>query len=215
MSDKSNTVLLERIREIRQEILAIQDPQMLALRTGCLYQVSQSGTSLEFSFFEQKIRLSYPTLVAREFQENTELPILTQTLIFYYLLTANGNPIQNRWISFSELPDGKVYEKAFQGYTGDEIVRQFGNELNLFQKANQLINGDFQTMGNASYRYLALPKIPLAVVYHVGDEEFLSSCKFLFDASVKDYLPTEACAILGSLLVRRILQSTISKTGTG
>jgi hypothetical protein len=45
----------------------------------------------------------------------------------------------------------------------------------------------------------------LAVVYHLGDENFPASCQILFDASACHYLPTDVCAILGSMLTRKLL----------
>ena len=45
------------------------------------------------------------------------------------------------------------------------------------------------------------------VTYWLGDEDFPSSCKILFDESASHYLPIDGCAILGSMLVRRLLHS--------
>jgi len=59
--------------------------------------------------------------------------------------------------------------------------------------------------GSASFIYNALPRIPMMVTYWLGDEDFPSSCKILFDASAPHYLPTDACAILGSMLTRKLL----------
>ena len=61
-------------------------------------------------------------------------------------------------------------------------------------------------VGNASYKFIALPKVPLAVVFWCGDEDFPPSCKILFDSSVSKFLPTDACAILGSMLTQKILK---------
>jgi hypothetical protein len=42
------------------------------------------------------------------------------------------------------------------------------------------------------------------VTYWLGEEEFPSSAKILFDATATHYLPIDVCAILGSMLVSRI-----------
>jgi hypothetical protein len=46
------------------------------------------------------------------------------------------------------------------------------------------------------------------VTYWLGDEDFPSSCKILFDASASHYLPIDGSAILGSMLVRKLLAAT-------
>ncbi|MDL1911699.1 DUF3786 domain-containing protein, partial [Chloroflexi bacterium CFX6] len=50
-----------------------------------------------------------------------------------------------------------------------------------------------------------LPRVPLMTTYWLGDEDFPSSCKILFDESATHYLPIDACAILGSMLTRKII----------
>jgi len=41
-------------------------------------------------------------------QENDKkyLDIFSSVLILHYLLNADGTPLENKWISFRELPDG-------------------------------------------------------------------------------------------------------------
>jgi hypothetical protein len=43
------------------------------------------------------------------------------------------------------------------------------------------------------------------LTYWLGDEDFPSSCKVLFDESASHYLPIDACAILGGMLTRKII----------
>jgi len=47
----------------------------------------------------------------------------------------------------------------------------------------------------------------LLAVYWQGDEDFPSTCQVLFDASASHYLPTDAYAILGSTLTRRLIKT--------
>jgi hypothetical protein len=53
----------------------------------------------------------------------------------------------------------------------------------------------------------ALPRIPMMVNYWQGDEDFPSTCKLLFDETASYYLPTEACAVLGGMLARKLIKS--------
>jgi hypothetical protein len=205
MSEKSNALLQVRIEQLRLQIQSKRDPQQIANYTGIDYFEEQSGNYFELFLFEKKIHLSYPELVATDFKDNNELPISTQVMICYHLLAADGSSIDGRWISFAELPDGKFYQKAFQGYSGDVLASYFGNDIDLFKKTNQYLHGESQLLGDASFLYMALPRVPLALIYFTGDDEFPSTCKLLFDASARHYLPTDACAILGSMLTHRLL----------
>jgi len=63
-------------------------------------------------------------------------------------------------------------------------------------------------MGSASFIFQALPNVHLMVTYWLGDEDFPSSCKILFDETAIHYLPIDACAILGSMLTRKVIVNT-------
>jgi hypothetical protein len=109
-----------------------------------------------------------------------------------------------KWISFTDLPEGRIYSSAFQGYTGDEVAKTFGMNKDGFCAACEKAGGVPVEFGDASYRFKALPRMNLLLVYRLGDEDFPTTCKLLFDANAGHYLPTEACAILGSSLARNV-----------
>jgi hypothetical protein len=80
--------------------------------------------------------------------------------------------------------------------------------LDAFHKACQSAEGQPADLASASYTFQPLPYVPLMVTYWLGDEDFPSSCKILFDASASHYLPIDGSAILGSMLVRKLLAAT-------
>jgi hypothetical protein len=133
------------------------------------------------------------------------LPDFQLAMLMYYLLTADGAPLTGRWVSFADLPDGRVYDTAFQGYSGDVIAKAFGLDLNGFKSACGKTGGASVEVGSASFIFQALPRVPLMLTYWQGDEDFPSSCKVLFDESASHYLPIDACAILGGMLTRKII----------
>jgi len=85
------------------------------------------------------------------------------------------------------------------------LARRFGNDLSAFEGAASRLDGMKLGYGDAAFAFHVLPRVMLAVVYHLGDEDFPATCQILFDASVSHYLPTDVCAILGSMLTRRLL----------
>ncbi|MGQ9834180.1 MAG: DUF3786 domain-containing protein [Candidatus Villigracilaceae bacterium] len=82
--------------------------------------------------------------------------------------------------------------------------QNFGWNVEAFRQACRLNGGVPLEIGEAAYRFEGLPRLPLAVTYWVGDEEFPSASKILFDASAWHYLPLDACAVLGGLLAKRL-----------
>jgi hypothetical protein len=133
------------------------------------------------------------------------LPESAQNLLLYYLTSADGTPMEGRWISFADLPDGRFYHRAFQGYTGSKLEKKFGNDLDAFESVGDRSGGMKIAYGDSAFAFHVLPRVMIALIYHRGDEEFPVSCRILFDASTSHYLPTDVCAILGSMLTQQLL----------
>ncbi len=126
-----------------------------------------------------------------------------EAMLLDYLRNADGAPPSGRWIGFRELPHGTFYFRAFQGYTGDELVRRLDSDG--FQRAAERAGGRPIPLGDLGYEFRPLPLIPVAVVWWEGDEEFPPKASVLFDANSGRYLPTEGLAILGRLLCRKLI----------
>jgi len=195
-----------RVDELRST-LRFQEPGLIAARSGVPYLTFGSGRGeLHIPFWEDVYILSFPELVGFNAHDDP-LPDFQQALLLYYLITADGTPVMNKWVSFADLPDGRMYNAAFQGYSGDEVVKAFGPDLVVFRSACLKAGGKPVDIGSASFVFQALPRMPLMITYWLGDEDFPSSCKILFDESAYHYLPIDACAILGSMLVRKLSHS--------
>jgi hypothetical protein len=204
-SEQAGLALEARVDELR-EALRIAKPEQRAEFTGAAYsQIGSSRGEFRLTLWDTEILVTYPLLEAYDLHDDL-LPIPVQALLMYYFATANGTPLTGKWVSFADLPDGRMYAQAFQGYSGDKIVRTYGVDISAFQKACKLAGGHKIKMADAAYIFHGLPRVPLLSTYWLGDEEFPSTCKILFDSAACNYLPIDACAILGSMLVRRIVR---------
>ncbi|RPH63294.1 MAG: DUF3786 domain-containing protein, partial [Chloroflexi bacterium] len=119
---------------------------------------------------------------------------------------ADGAPLTGKFVSFADLPGGRMYAQAFQGYSGDVVARSVGENLESFRQGCQKAGGQALQAGSAAYSFQALPRVPLQIVYWLGDEDFPSNCKILFDSSATRYLPIDGCAIIGSMLTGKIIK---------
>ena len=216
-SESASAPLAERVDELRST-LRFQDPGLVAARSGVSYlEVGPDRGEYHFPLWENVCILSFPELTGYSSHDD-HLSDFQQAFLLYYLITADGKPLTGKWVSFAELPDGRMYNAAFQGYSGDEIVKAFenvgrdgippkqiNNPLHEFKQACLSCGGRPVDIGSASFVFQALPRVPLMVTYWLGDEDFPSSCKILFDESACHYLPIDACAILGGMLTRRLI----------
>jgi hypothetical protein len=132
-------------------------------------------------------------------------------MLLYYLHTADGSPLADRWIGFRELPDGGFYHQAFQGYSGNQIAKVFGDEPEAFALAAKVIGGQsLPALAPHAYFFHPLPRIRLAATLWPGDDEFPAKASVLFDAACGHYMPIDGLAILGSGLSKRLIKASAS-----
>ena len=201
------------MQKMREE-LAATDPVVLGARSGATYAKSREDRG-EFTldYFDESYLISYPQFQARDKASGKECPPGLLFLFLHYLRTADGTPPADRWIGYRELPDGMFYSQAFQGYSGARLVSTFANDLASFKEASLRAGGDDLSFGDAAFMFRGLPRVPLAVVYWLGDDEFPPHANVLFDASAGHYLSTDALAVLGRELCSKIIAQTRQRGG--
>ena len=62
------------------------------------------------------------------------------------------------------------------------------------------------SFGDASFLFRVLPRLWMAVVLYLADDEFGASANVLFDGAADHYLPTEDLAVLGGMLSSRLIR---------
>ena len=199
--DKLVDKLAPRVAEMR-EALAGAPPEDIAWRSGAALQGDRLHVQMLFQPYEID---TSSFVVTRAPPDGREASSFFQSLLLTYLRTADGAPSADRWISFRELPNGAFYHTAFQGYAPDRMGKRWALDLEGFGAACRTVGGTRLEIGDAGYSFPVLPRIDMAAVYWLGDEEFPSRASILFDANAHHYMVTDGLAILGSQLVGRIL----------
>lgn len=183
-----------------REALSHSDPRTVAELSGAEFVESGPGSGeLRLKFFGRGYTISWPELAVRDpTGEGCSNP--TQAALLQYLVLADGTPLAHQWVSLRELPNGAFYERAFQGYSGNVLARTFRSDIKSFRDAALKLGGEPLALGDAAFRFWALPRVPLAVVYWSGGEEFPASAQVLFDASAGHYHHLEMMAHLGAMI---------------
>ena len=192
-----------RVGEIRGK-LKNRDPEMLSAYTGAAY--SDVGV-FRLPFWQRDVTISFPDFIGHYVDTGEELNDFDMTMLAYYFDVSDSVPLAREWIAFKQIPGGMFYAQAFQGYSGDELLRVFGDNLDAFIKASEKIGGRQEAFGSAAFSYQILPHVPIMVVCWLGDDDFPSSYRMLFDASAHHHLVTDAYAILGSNLTKRLIKA--------
>jgi len=198
--------LLAQVNTLRAS-LRTREPRDIAFCAG----VEFDAGVFRFKFYGEPYRITFPDLeVIAETSHTVCNPYYT-AMFLYYLHTADGTPPSGKWVAFRDLPDGTFYHQAYQGYSGDRLVRAIGDRLEVFECAAQKLGGMKLALGDAAYAFDALPRVRVAAVYYLGDEDFPATANVLFDASSSHYLPTDVLASVGRALVDRLIRIASQK----
>lgn len=198
--------LAGRVNELRAT-LASRDPKVLAENTGMVYApTSDAAGTFSLAVLGVQMRCTFPDFVVTNAATGAVENPAVQALVAYYALTADGTRPSGEWVAFQDMPDGMFYHQAFQGYTGNELVRAFGNDRDAFKHAAEALGGAPLSLGDAAYSFMILPYVPVAVIYWQGDDECDPAAKLLFDAAIPHHLPSDVCAIFGKILVGKLMR---------
>jgi hypothetical protein len=162
---------------------------------------------LSLPFLGDDVEIRVPEF---DFGADSTLPPHVRALLIYHLAKSDGSVPTGDWCAFADLPNGRFYSRAFQGYTGDALVRRLHGTADGLSDTLALLGGrpasrdELTTNADAAWVVDALPRVPVAVLWWDADDEFPARAELLFDRTASNHLPTDGCAVLGSWLTSRL-----------
>lgn len=187
----------ERALDRALDEVRISSPYVVAARSGAPFDQGR----FKLRLFNRTFYVHHPEIRVQEEGKEEEPQRTLQVLLLHYLLRAKGVPVAEHWVSYRDLPGAYLFEGRFRQMAVQPLESRFGNDLEGFREAATWLEGEPMTRtGDAAFRFLALPRIPMACILFLGEEEIPSTVTILFDASAPHYLPTEDLSILGAYL---------------
>lgn len=182
--------------------MAAREPEVMAQNAGVPYNAEKQVFTVKF--INQDYLVTYPEGVVTQVDSDAEVPIAIKILSLHYLYTANGASLQNKWISFKELPDGAIYIGPFTNRAINPMLKMFADRQQELIEAAQKAGGRVEKLGDTSVTVNAFPHVPITYVLYSADEEFPASGNILFDGSAASYLATEDYALLSGLVLNHL-----------
>jgi hypothetical protein len=193
------------------ERMAGRDPRIDAEKAAVAYTDLGGGQGyLEIPLLDRTYQVSWPDLEIRGLGGEANPSFVVQILLLHYLLVADGIALRGQWVSFRDLPDGRMYYPAFRGGSEERLRQRFGNDVPAFKAAAGALGGRPVALADHAYVFAVLPRLPLAVLLWEGDEDFPPELHILLDSSAGNYLPTEDLAVIARYLSGRLLRAAPS-----
>ncbi len=186
--------------------LAEQDPEDVCRRALCEYDsIKKSyalpvwGDKYAICPYEQKIdRISENFPAPHEY---------LYVFIIHYLLNSKDIRLSNEWISEKDIPGGATFFRGPHEIPTSLISSRHGNDIKKFAESCEQLGGIPIEMADVAYVFRTAPRIPVAVLYWKGDDEFLPESKMLFDRSVAKHLALDIIFALAVDVCARIGRS--------
>lgn len=179
------------------EALAGRRPYVVASLAGVPFDEGR----FKLSYFNRAFYVYHPEIRVEDAAASIPVPQWIQLVLLHYLVTADGTGVADSWIAYRQLPGAALFERRFVNMALNTLRRAFDNDVETFRHAATALGGTpMSRMGDAAFRFLALPQIPMACVFYLGDEEVAPSFAILFDAAAPHYLPTEDLSYVGTYL---------------
>jgi hypothetical protein len=158
-----------------------------------------------YDFLGYTINLETGELIDNISDNNKMLANTIETLLNHYA-AGTPSPLSGKLIKYRDLPGGCAYEEAFVRRAIQPIVDVFGESPKDIIAVAERLGGKPLSHGDASIEIAALKGIPLTYVVY-AKEDYPASASIFYDASAKDYLPTEDLGVLGEVATIRLLQA--------
>lgn len=120
-------------------------------------------------------------------------------LILHYLigLLMHGYHPTGEWISFKEMPGGKLFWPAFQESSIKPLAQSFQRDPEgMVRNLSARLGGRMVEGGDAAVEVATFPEVFVRMVFWKGDEELPTEASMLFDSNLTEIYSTEDVAVL-------------------
>jgi hypothetical protein len=131
-------------------------------------------------------------------------------LLYNYIASQGQEPPSGRWIAYNSLPNSVSKAKTLARLEVKLADHFAGQTAQLKERAAE-VGGEMAAVGgedaDVQVAFLPLPRVPILLLFWDADpeEDFAPQAKFLFDASVTNYLDLESILFLVEHLMERLM----------
>lgn len=183
--------------------LAGLNPQEVCRRALCKYEEEKKSYTLsvwgdEYEIFPHKSAIDP---ISGNFGGIHEYVFL---FCLHYLLNVRDLGISNKWISEKDIPGGVTFFRGPHEIPTRLISKRFGNDTSEFKKKCARLHGIPLDMADAAFRFEITPRIPVAVLFWQGDDDFPPEAKLLYDKTITTHLTPDIVFALAVEICTRI-----------
>ena len=172
------------------EDLSHLDPLEVCRKSLASYDHESGTYALKFLNLDIHVMLKDRAIMPLSIR-NASIPDLGldfRIMILDYLANCSETAVSGRLVSGAQLKGGEFFFRGTHGLELDLLTNVFGKKPEQFKNIGLSHGGKDLELGDVSFQLLALPKVPIAYVLWVADEEFPARLSVLFDSTADHML---------------------------
>ncbi len=125
----------------------------------------------------------------------------------YLLLQGDPRQTEKEWTAFREFKSAGPLTAYFANEVERAIANHFSGKLPTLKEACRGLKGvpvDLSVSHDLVFQFMALPKVPVVLLFNDRDDEFPARCSVLFDRRADQFLDAECLSMAGRLLFRHL-----------
>ena len=171
-----------------------------------LLGITQDVDEVTVPYFGRTIRLTPDGLA----DENGQRPEFADCVVIcrYLIMCPSFEPRETNWVAFRDFPDAGPLTVFWADTVEGTLAKTFAGRRDALQHSCDVLGGSVPEMDiscDLVRRFTPLPKVPLLLVFNDADETFPAAVSVLFEKRAATYLDGESQAVLGHVLVKRLL----------
>src|SRR4030042_4685514 len=107
----------------------------------------------------------------------------------WYLIHAKDIPPAGKLVKPVNIKGGEMFFRGSHVIPLDALAKKYGADKEAFADRGRELCGEAMSFGDASLRFLPMPRVPVTLILWVADEEFPPRADLLVDASCEIQLP--------------------------
>ena len=182
--------MTDSIDRIHFQELSQRDPIDVCRRALCEYDDTNefyilSAWGEEYRIFPNQLKINCMAKNSKSIHDYFYL------FMIHYLLQSKETELSNEWISEKDLPGGTTFFRGPHEIPTDLISLRFNNDINEFKERCEQLHGLPLNMADAAYSFRITPRIPVAVLYWIGDDDFPAESKILYDRTITEHVASD------------------------
>ncbi len=206
--DKQAPIFEKVYRDYLKQIGEL-DLEALARRMGCEF----SEGSVVVPFFSRLYRVAPEGI--KDPRGAEPLHAVKVVLCKYLLMFPDPEPLgEEDWVAYRDFKDAAPFVGGFQTNSERSLARRFSDRLEELRGACVRLDGTDPGLDwnyQLRFRFDALSRVPMLLLFNDVDEEFPAQCLVLFQRRAERYLDMECLAIEAWLLADFLRQAAGEK----